>query len=95
MLCKKSAGRVVPAGSLSEQPVDTHHTGGTEGPETHKHINHENTNCTGELVEELNKHTKPADESIKPPFFSPIVEYLYYSNNYDHMLLSELQQFVI
>lgn len=48
MLCRRSAGRAVPAGSLSVQPVDTHHTGGTEGPETHQSQTHHQTqNCTG------------------------------------------------
>lgn len=33
MLCKRSADRAVPEGSLSLRPVDTHHSAGTEVPE--------------------------------------------------------------
>lgn len=40
MLCRRSADRAAPAGSLSGRPVDTRHTGGAGGPETHKNIQH-------------------------------------------------------
>ncbi len=59
MLCRRSADRAAPAGSLFGRPVDTLHTGGTEGPETHTHTKIINTNSIVKHMGKLNTDTTP------------------------------------
>lgn len=64
MLYRRSAGKAVPAESLSVRPVDTHHTGGTEGPEREIE-NNQPDKLESLLVRSMyTKHTfKVSDES--------------------------------